>query len=263
MTDKSQIAIYISLGSFAVSSLSFLFSVRQSKLNKKSERLRAYDKVYHDASDLLLFHFKNSVEKPFSSDDKNLEKAVNEYANAHWVEKTYGVNTYMPDDIETDEEKQLFNQKVQDAYYVYEREKHHIPFEEMLNHQSPVFHMDNDDFSIRFNRLLSHVSENISMFSPVIVENWEKMRLLSPEKVKNEYLSLKRVNEFACEAIEESVEDPYLRMLLSIRHEHRQLNMPLSMKWEEFWFNATSVRYQINRLVNQFSKRDRLDDDSF
>lgn len=45
MADNSQIAIYISLGSLAVSALSFLFSVRQSKINKKNERLRAYDKV--------------------------------------------------------------------------------------------------------------------------------------------------------------------------------------------------------------------------
>lgn len=82
--------------------------------------------------------------------------------------------------------------------------------------------------------------------------------LLSPEKVKNEYLSLKRVNDHACEVIEEPVEDPYLRILLGIRHEHRQLNMPLSEKWSELWFNVFSVRYRFSRVFNKFRKRERL-----
>ncbi|WP_066016196.1 hypothetical protein [Endozoicomonas atrinae] len=263
MAEKSQIAIYISLGSLAVSSLSFLFTVRQSKINKKNERLRAYDKVYHDASDLLLFHYKSSIEKPFSSEDKDLERAVNEYANAHWLEQTYGFNIYIPESLETDDEKREFKQKVRDTYYAFESEKQKSSFEESINYQSPVFHLDNEEFSARFNRLIDHVKENLSLFSPVIIENWEKMRLLTPEKVKNSYLSLKRVNEYACEAIEESIEDPYLRILLGIRYEHRQLNMPLSKKWSELWFNISSVRYRFSRIFNKFSKRDRLDGGPF
>ncbi|CCK76000.1 conserved hypothetical protein [Oleispira antarctica RB-8] len=261
MAEKSQIAIYISLGSLAVSSLSFFFAVRQSKINKKNEQLRAYDKVYHDASDLLLFHYKNATEKPFSSIDKDLERAVNEYANAHWLEQTYGFNIHTPDSLKTDDEKREFNQKVRDTYYAFEREKQNSSFEEFINYQSPVFHLDNEEFSGRFNRLLNHVTENLSLFSPVIIEHWERMRFLTPEKVKNEYLSLKRVNENACEAIEEPVEDPYLRMLLGIRYEHRQLNMPLSKKWSELWFNISFARYRFSRIFKKFSKRDNLDGD--
>jgi hypothetical protein len=263
MPEKSQIAIYISVGSLAVSSLSFLFAVRQSKINKKNERLRAYDKVYHDASDLLLFHYKNTIETSFSSQDKDLERAVNDYANAHWLEQTYGLNIHFPESLETEQERQEFSQKVRDTYHEFEKEKQDSSFEEFVNYQSPVFHLDNEEFSDRFNRLLNHVTENLSLFSPVIVDNWEKMRLLNPAKVKNEYLSLKRVNEHACEAIEEPVEDPYLRMLLGIRHEHRQLNMPLSQKWSEIWFNISSVKYRFSRIFNKFSKRDRLDGDPF
>lgn len=252
MSENSQIAIYISLGSLAVSSLSFLFAVRQSTVNKKNERLRAYDKVYHDASDLLLFHYKNAIEKPFSSEDKDLERAVNEYSNAHWLEQTYGFNIYIPSSIETDDERREFNEKVREAYHTFEREKQNSSFEEFLNYQSPVFHLDDEEFSSRFKRLLNHVTENLSLFSPVIVENWEKMRLLSPEKVKNEYLSLRRVNDQACEVIEEPVEDPYLRILLCIRHEHRQLNMPLSEKWSKLWFNICSIRYRFSRVFKNF-----------
>ncbi|WP_417701387.1 hypothetical protein [Pseudomonas sp.] len=259
MLEKSQIAIYISLGSLAVSSLSLLFAIRQSRLNKKSERLRAYDKVYHDASDLLLFHYRKSIEKPFESEDKDLERAVNEYGNAHWIEQTYGYNIYIPESLSTEEDRCNFREKVRDAYYTFEREKQSNSFAGFVNYQSPVFHLDDEEFSTRFNRLLNHVTENLSFFSPVIVDNWEKMRLLSPGKVKSQYLSLKRINEQACEAIEESIDDPYLRMLLGIRHEYRQLNMPLSRKWSEAWFKISSVRYRVGRIFRKISKRGRQD----
>ena len=121
-----------------------------------------------------------------------------------------------------------------------------------MNYQSPVFHLDNEDFAFRFNRLLNNVTENLSLFSTVISDNWEETRLLNPEAVKNEYLSLERINEQVCEAIEEPVKDPYLRILLAIRHEHRQLNMPLSKKWSEVWFNISSVRYRLSRAFNKF-----------
>lgn len=251
MVEKSQIAIYISLGSLAVSSLSFLFAIRQSKLNRKIERSRAYDKVYHDASDLLLYHYKKALDKPFSSDDKDLEKAVNEYSNAHWLEQTYGLNIHLPESVETVQEKADFYEKVRKAYYAHEEEKRNNSFDEFINHQSPVFHLEDFEFSSRFNRLLEHVTENLSYFSPVVVESWEKMRWLTPEKVKSEYLSLKRVNEHACEAIEESIDDPYLQMLLSIRYEYRQLNMPFKTKWAEFWFKITSIKYRVSRVFNK------------
>jgi hypothetical protein len=251
MADKSEIAIYISVGSLAVSSLSFLFAIRQSKLNKKNEKLRAYDKVYHDASDLLLYHYKNSLEKSFTSENKDLEKAVNDYSNAHWSEQTYGFNIHIPENLKTDDDKRYFSQAVREAYNKHEEDKQKSSFEEFINYQSPVFHLDNDDFSTRFYRLLEHVTENLSFFSAVIIENWEKMRLLTPEKVKNEYLALKRINEHACEVIEEPIDDPYLKMLLSIRHEYRQLNMPLRTRWAEFWFKITLIKYRIGRLFNK------------
>lgn len=251
MAGESRIAIYISLGSLAVASLGLLFSIRQSKKNRKIERLRAYDKVYHDASDLLLYHYKKALDKPFTSDDKDLEKAVNEYSNAHWLEQTYGFNIHMPESLDTKQGKLDFLEKARKVYYAHEEEKQKSSFDEFINHQSPVFHLEDSEFSSRFNRLLEHVTQNLSYFSPVIVASWEKMRLLTPEKVKSEYLALNRVNEHACEAIEESIEDPYLRMLLSIRHEYRQLNMPLRTKWAEFWFKITSMENRVKRVFNK------------
>jgi hypothetical protein len=255
MAEKSQVAIYISLGSLAISSLSFLYAIRQAKINRRIEKARAYDKVYHDASDLLLFHYKKEQNKPYENSDKDLEKAVNEYTNAHWLEQTYGFNMHYPTSAKSNIEKARFNSKVSEEYYKHEDKKHQVCWDEFINYQSPVFYLDDEEFSKRFTRLISHVTENLSSFSPVIVESWEKMRLLTPEKVKQEYLAVKRVNENACEAIEESIEDPYLHMLLSIRHEYRQVNKTFKTKWSEFWFKWSMLPYRCQRVLIKLLKR--------
>lgn len=133
MTEKSQIAIYISLGSLVVSALSFLFLIRQSKIAKKNERARVYDKVYHDASDLLLYHYKNEQESTFESEDKDLERAVNEFSSAHWIEQTYGFNFYIPEHTKSEEDKREFCNKVREAYHAHERDKQTRWLDEFIN----------------------------------------------------------------------------------------------------------------------------------
>ena len=256
--DKSQIAIYISSGSLMISAFSFVFAIRQSKINRKLEKIRAYDKVYYDASDLLLYDYKKQLGKLFESEDKYLEKAVNEYASAHWLEQTYGMHTNYPPEAITSREKVDFNAKVSDAYHENERKKQGEFFDEFINYQSPVFHLEDDEFYKRFTRLMEHVTENLSYFSPQINKSWEKMRLLKPESVKREYIALKRVNEYACEAIEEDVEDPYLQMLLSIRHEYRQLNRTANDRFSDFWFELS---YLPSRLKSKLKRK--LDRDEF
>ncbi|PMM42523.1 hypothetical protein [Vibrio breoganii] len=252
--DKSEIAIYISTGSLAVSALSFVFAVRLSKLNRKLEKIRAYDKVYHDASDLLLYNYKNKLDKPFESDDIHLQTAVNELSNSHWLEQTYGGNITYPPNVKTDREKADFGSKVSEAYNEYENLKYEDSNGEFVNDQSPVFYLDDEVFSERFKRLIEHVTNNLSYFSPEIKASWEKMRLLKPESVKNEYLALKRVNENSCEPIDETVQDPYLEMLLSIRSEYRQLNKTLNDRVSDYWFKISSYPdLTIYRLKRKFN----------
>lgn len=253
--DKSEIAILISLGSLLVSLSGLLFSVHNSRKARKAERLRAYDKVYHDASDLLVYNYKKKLEESYVSDDKALEKAVNEYANSHWLERIYGFNLEYPEGMESKEDKGAYRKKVADAYYKHQHEKHVESFGETMANRSPVFHLDDHEYSDRFNRLVDHVTNNLSYFSPPMVECWEKMRFLSPGKVRNEYVALRRVNESSCESIEEPIEDPYLGMLLLIRYEYRELNKPLRTKWAEFWFNVGCVRYQVRRVFNKKRKK--------
>ncbi|MFL7053624.1 hypothetical protein BCS65_21420 [Vibrio cyclitrophicus] len=235
--DKSQIAIFVSIGSLAISSLSFAYSVRQSRLNRKLEKARAYDKVYHDASDLLLYHYRNQITQPFRSEDKYLENAVNDFGSAHWLEQTYGTNITYPPNVVTNKEKADFHSRVSNAYYAHEQIKQRGSFDEIINYQSPVFYLDDDEFNERFQRVMNHVTENLSYFSPTICHNWEKTRLVTPGSIKNSYLSLKRVNEHSCELVEEHIDDPYLQILLSIRYEYRQLNKTLNERISEYWFN--------------------------
>lgn len=249
--DKSQIAIFVSVGSLMVSVLSFVYGIRQAKLNRKLEKIRAYDKVYHDASDLLLYHYRNQMAQPFKSEDKYLENAVNDFANAHWLEQTYGINITYPPTVVTDTEKAKFHSKVSDAYYAHEHQKQVCSFDDFINYQSPVFYLDDSNFGERFQRLMNHVTENLSYFSPVIKENWEKTRLTTPDSVKKDYLALKRVNEQTCEPIEEPINDPYLNILLCIRHEYRQLNKTFNDRVSDFWFNVKMLPNRIKRNIKK------------
>lgn len=246
--DKSEIAILISLGSLLVSLSGLLISFHNSRKARRIECARVYDKVYHDASDLLIYNYKRKTEEPYISDDKLLEKAVNEYENSHWLEQMYGFNVEYPEHIDSEEDKRDYRKKVSDEYSKHQHEKHVASFGETMANRSPVFNLKDQEYAERFNRLVDHVTHNLSYFSPPVVGCWEKMRLLTPEKVRNEYMSLRRVNESACEPIEEPVEDPYLGILLLIRHEYRELNKPLRTKLAEFWFNVTTIRYRVKRI---------------
>ncbi|GIU35945.1 hypothetical protein L2719_12015 [Shewanella schlegeliana] len=256
--DKSQIAIIVSIGSLAVSAVSFVYAVRQARLNRKLEKVRAYDKVYHDACDLLLYHYRNQLEQTFKSEDKYLENAVNDFTNAHWLEKTYGMNITYPPTVNTDREKAEFNSRVSEAYYAHERQKHECPFGEFINYQSPVFYLDDSEFKERFQRLMNHITENLSYFSPIINKNWEKARLITPDSVKRSYLALKRVNEQACEPIDEPIDDPYLQIMLSIRHEYRQLNRTFHDRVSDFWYKLTLIPIRIKYKFKSKSNSEKF-----
>ena len=179
------------------------------------------------------------------------------FSNGHWLEQMYGFNFYIPTNIKTEEEKRQFCTKVREAYYAYESEKQSRWLDETLNYQSPVFHLEDEEFMKRYTRLMKYVSENLSYFSPTIIENWEKTRLLTPEKVKNDYIALKRVNKNACNMIEESVDDPYLNILLSIRKEYRELKKPVKTKCSEFRFRVGSRLYRFKHRFNTTFQTDK------
>ncbi|HIE8685810.1 TPA: hypothetical protein ACXPYP_002278 [Klebsiella pneumoniae] len=232
MKSDNEISLYISIGGFLISCLGFINTIRQARNSRRIEKLRVYDKIYYDVCDLLLFDYKLKFDAPYQADDKVLERAVNEYAGLHWLEQMYSSNEYDYTSFESEEEKIAFHKKVSEEYNKYCREKS----ERMNVNQSPVMHLDDKEFRERFDRVMTHIKENLSFFSSNIRKAWDDTTLRSPSVIKRDYLALERVNMYACEEIEETIDDPYLKIFFSIRKEHRELNMTKGDMLGESWF---------------------------
>lgn len=248
MQDNTSISLYISIGGFIISCLGFLNTIRQSRYNRKIERLRVYDKIYFDVCDLLLFDYKLKSQKTYHSEDKDLEQAVNQFNQLHWTEQVYGPDSYEHIKFKNKSYQDKFSKKVSEEYYKFQREKSLT----LLGNQSPVMHTDNEEFNNRFKRVMEHVKENISLFSKPIRTEWENTSLKEPNEIKMEYTALDRVNSHACEELDEKIDDPYLKIFLMIRQEHRLLNKKNTEKLLDKLF---MLRWRFSRLLNAAKKK--------
>lgn len=209
--------------------------------------MRTYDKIYFDVCDLLLFDYKLKAQKTYNSEDKDLELAVNQFNQLHWIEQIYGPDCYQHIKFKSKSDQVNFNKKVSEEYYNFQREKSLTS----LGNQSPVMHTDNEEFNNRFRRVMEHIRENISLFSQSIRQEWEKTSLRDPDQIKMEYIALERINKNACEELEEKIDDPYLKIFLMIRHEHRELNKQSTEKLLDKLFH---FKWKILRLARSFKK---------
>ncbi len=244
MTDKSAIAIYISAGSAIVALSGFAFTLYQFKRNTRVERVRAYEKVYEDACDLLMYHYRQAEEVEYENEDKELEKAVRTYSKLHWTEQTWSFNMPIPSYITSEDERKIFLNKVANEFDKFRREKSNCSLKDGLLYQSPVFHLVDMAFSEKFSRLLERIGNNLSLFSPQIRSRWERIKEKSPQLVKDEYIALNRVNEQVGELFDESVDDPFKDVLLLIRQEYRQLTKPWSKSLADKWFSIKLLKYR-------------------
>jgi len=251
MKEFSNITIYIAIGSLFISCLSFLNSIRQSSYTKRVEKLKTYDKIYFDVCDMLLYEYKKIKDRPYYSDDKDLERAVNEFGKLHWIEQLYGRSHYDYKEFDNDMDRTEFNNKVQKAHSEHQQKILDYP---PVN-QSPVFHLQDENFKYKFLRVMEHLKSNISYFNPKIRKEWEKIYFRTTENVKDDYESLARANMMACEEIEESVDDPYLNIFYEIRKEHRLLNRTKREFFGDLFFNikCSALRlYYIRKYKNRF-----------
>lgn len=246
--DNTSISLYISIGGFIISCLGFLNTIRQSKYNRKIERLRTYDKIYFDVCDLLLFDYKIKSQKAYVSEDKDLEQAVNQFGQLHWMEQIYGPDSYGYIKFKNKSDQVSFSKKVSAEYYKFQREKSST----LLGNQSPVMHTDNEEFNNRFKRVMAHIKENISLFSKPIRLEWEKTNLREPDEIRKEYISLERINSYACEELEEKIDDPYLKIFLLIRQEHRILNKQSTEKLLDTLFN---LKWRISKSLIKINEK--------
>ena len=248
MQDNTSISLYISIGGFIISCLGFLNTVRQSRYNRKIERLRIYDKIYFDVCDLLIFDYKIKSQKTYISEDKDLEQAVNQFSQLHWIEQIYGPDSYEHIEFKSNSDQASFSKKVSEEYYKFQREKNSA----LLWNQSPVMHTDNEEFNNRFKRVMTHIKENISLFSKPIRLEWEKTSLREPEEIKMEYIALERVNKYSCEDLEEKIDDPYLKIFLLIRYEHRLLNKQSTEKLLDTLFN---LKWHLSKPLRKIKRK--------
>lgn len=248
MQDKTLISLYISIGSFIISCLGLLNTIRQSKYNRKIERLRTYDKIYFDVCDLLLFDYKIKSQKTYISEDKDLEQAVNQFSQLHWMEQIYGPDSYEHIKFKSKSDQASFSKKVSEEYYKFQREKSST----LLGNQSPVMYIDNEEFNNRFKRVMAHIKENISLFSKPIRLEWEKTNLRGPNEIKLEYIALERINSYACEELEEKIDDPYLKIFLLIRQEHRLLN---KQNTEKLLDNLLDLKWRFSISLRKIKKK--------
>lgn len=248
MEDGNNLSIYISIGGFVISCLGFVNTLRQASITRRNERLRVYDKVYFDVCDLLLYDYKLKTNAPYVCEDKILERAVNEYEKLHWLEQYSGPQKYDYVDFESRDALMEFHRKVADEHMKFNKSK----LDKWDVNQSPVMHLDNEDFLQRFDRVMGHVKENISFFSPLIRSHWEKAAFLSPDKVRGEYESLERVNQYSCDEFHDRVEDPFLKIFLLIRSEHRVLNQTKKDKFGEIFYN---IKYYIPRRLYKWKRK--------
>lgn len=251
MGTNNNLSLYISIGSFIIACLGFFNTLRQASITRRNERLRVYDKVYFDVCDLLLYDYNLKKNAPYVSEDKILERAVNEYGELHWLEQYSGPQKYDYVDFESRELLMGFHRKVADEYMKFQK----IKLEKWDMNQSPVMHLDNEDFLKRFDRVMDHVKENISFFSPLIRSQWERAAFLIPNNVKAKYESLERVSEYSCEEFQDRVEDPFLEVFLLIRSEHRILNQTKTDKFSELLYSIKSYiprkLYKLKRKLKQ------------
>lgn len=248
--DKSEIAIFISFGSLFVSLVGVIYSIYNSQKARRLERIRVYDKVYHDVSELLLYSGKRNLNQSYVCNDKLLEKAVNDYESSHWIEQVYGLNIDYPECVKSIEDKLAYREKVAAEHRSY-KEKCLDSFNEAIANRSPVFNLENHDYAECFYRIVDLVKDNLSYFSVPVVECFEKMRLLSPETVRNDYVALRRVEKLACDPIGEPIDDPYLKMLLYIRDEYREMNKSLKKKSIDLLYNFGYIGYCLNRIFDK------------
>lgn len=67
-----------------------------------------------------------------------------------------------------------------------------------------------------------------------------------------EYIALERVNSHACEELEEKIDDPYLKIFLLIRQEHRLLNKQNTEKLLDTLFN---LKWRLSKSLRKTKRK--------
>jgi hypothetical protein len=218
---------------------------------RKIEKIRIYDKIYSTSEWLLMYEYNKLKDQEYESEDKVLEKAVREHAKSHDMAQFLGYGFDIPPHIQNEKEKQDFRNLVIDEFSKYNKAISDQSWETVMSHnQSPVFCIENEEFREKFDYVFSYIGENLSFFSDTIRKRLHEAQNTTADRVRHQYISLQTLNTSSCQPFEEeTVDDPYVSVLKSIRYEYRGLTRTYKEKWDEIKWAIYSKWYKLKNIT--------------
>ena len=231
---KVNIAVFVSLFGFG-------FTIYSSFVQNRRRKIEAYEKAYDDSCFLLMYSYNKYMgminEQNYKNTDKNLEDAVRKYLTLHWIEQTWEYDKYVPASLIDIKEKVKYSFLVSSEARSFIQQKEEYCFTEAGRERSPIFHLESDEFSRRFNNVMDTVGKNLSLFDKEIRYLWERAKTTNIYSLKQEYKQLDALDKNVIEdlKLDEAVFDPFYLLLFNIRKDYRQLTKSRADKLGELW----------------------------
>jgi len=218
---KVDIAILLTLVNFTISAGS---SLLRSRAKRKADRIHVYEKIYEDACFLLEYpyHKRNNAAKArlYCNDDLQLQTAVRAYISSHALEKWWTTGNCIPPTM-TGDERWKFVELVQREARKHQDEIFHYSVNLQVPELSPVYHLEDQEVERRLVRIIKHIGENLSSFSPEIRRSWETREFNDPMDVKDLYAQGLRACPHYFEHNLRGFDDPFYDLPEAIRREYR------------------------------------------
>lgn len=231
---KVDFAIILSILSVITTIALWLF---ERKANRKNACVQAYEQVYDDACYILEFPLhKNDREAKniqYANTDPELEQAVRAFLNSHWMDQYWGTKKFVPPSLTAEDKKREFMRKVSSEAYAFRAMLSSHTFNLTIREMSPVFHTHEEEISERLVHIMKYVGKNLSLFSPVVRQQWGNARFADPLEIRREYEKALEVCDHYFEHNTRDFDDPFYDLLTSIRKEYRQFTRDRreSIKW--------------------------------
>ncbi|WPC05242.1 hypothetical protein SBP02_00390 [Pseudomonas benzenivorans] len=197
-----------------------------------------------------MYEYNNIKKREYESSDKDLEMAVREHSKSHNMAQFFGIGFDIPDKFQNEEERGKFCTLVRDEHQSFHDALSKELWTPILEHnQSPVFCIEIGEVQEKLDYIFKYIGENLSHFSPHIRKLWHDAQNTTPERVKQQYISLKTLNDNSCEPFDdEHVEDPYAAILKSVRTEYRQLTQTRLERWNQITWHVWRLYYKVRTL---------------
>jgi len=261
---KVDLAIIISLFSIL---LTVALSILQNRAKRRSERIRAYEAVYEDASFILEFpfHKRSSIAKAqlYYNDDPELQAAVRAFRDSHWMSQMWGRSEFIPSRIKGEHERFEFLKRVMEEATKFDQELFSFRISITLPDRSPVYHLNNPEVAERLTRVMRHVGRNLSLFSKHLRQYWEQAKFKDPQDVKDLYEQCLKVCSDFFQHNPREFDDPFYDLLEGIRREYRSLigrkseAIRLKLRLYQYGIRHPFWYFRVRKMSKEFVRKTR------